>query len=88
MPLQRRMKHSLLCSRGSGIDEAQAQRAFVAVEQRRQPLIGVPAAKQSPRTAQREEEQMDRLRLLADPHPEQDCLSMSASSREITQRLL
>jgi hypothetical protein len=39
----------------------------VAVEQRGQPFVTVPAGKQAPRIAQREHEQMNRFRLLSDP---------------------
>ena len=44
-----------------------AKCALVAVEQGRQPLVAISAREQPARIAQREHEQMDRFRLLADP---------------------
>src|SRR5260370_13007756 len=44
-----------------------AKRALVAVEQSGQPFVAIPAGKQTPRIAQREHEQVDRLPLLSDP---------------------
>jgi hypothetical protein len=44
-----------------------AKRALVAIEQSGQPFVAIPTGKQAPRIAQREHEQVDRLRLFPDP---------------------
>src|SRR5216684_1284088 len=57
----------IIVKAGEGHTAKVTKRALVAVEQRGQPLIAIPAGKQTPRIAQREHEQVDRLRLLTDP---------------------
>src|SRR5579864_7519088 len=57
----------IIVKAGEGHTAKVTKRALVAVEQRGQPLVTIPAGEQTPRIAQREHEQVDRLRLLTDP---------------------
>src|SRR5713101_6687310 len=57
----------IIVKAGEGHTAKVTKRPLVAVEQRGQPLVTIPAGEQTPRIAQRKHEQVDRLRLLTDP---------------------